>query len=58
MIIQAQEKKAEVNAMILRSLSECSDRDHFGSVMNRRKKLMGHMVVGLVVVIDWVDMTQ
>jgi len=31
--------------------------DHVGSAMSRRKKLMGHMVVGHMVVIDQIEMT-
>ena len=35
----------------------CGDKDHFGSAMERRKKLMGHMVVGLLVDIDRIELT-
>ena len=34
-----------------------SDKGHFGSTMDRRKKLMGHMVVGLLVDTGQIELT-
>ena len=34
-----------------------SDKGCFGSVMDKRIKLMGHMAVGLLVDIDQIDLT-
>jgi len=57
-IILAQEKQVEVNAIILQICQIYSDRDHVGSTMRRRIKLMGHMVVNRMVVTDQIVMTQ
>ena len=36
----------------------CSDRDHFGSTMDMRTKLMGHTTVDLLVDTSWIDLTR
>jgi len=57
-IMQAQQNQEEVNAMILQSFQICSDRDHVGSNMSKRKKLMGHMVVGHMVITCQIKTTK
>ena len=54
-IIQEEEKLAEVNAVGLVIFAVA--RDQFGSAMIKRKKLMGHMVVGHMMVIAQIKMT-
>lgn len=47
-IIQPQEEKANVNAVILHFFQNCKDEDNHESIMDRRTRLMGDMVVGLM----------
>ena len=41
-----------------RTCQNCNDRGHFRSGMSGRKKLMGHMAVGLLVDIGQIELTQ
>eukprot|EP00253_Pinus_taeda_P013192 PITA_13192 len=41
-----------------RVCQNCSDKGHFGLAMDRRKKLMGHMAIDLMVVTGRIEMTR
>jgi len=55
---RAQEKQAEVNVAILQSLSYFQKHKNWGSIMDRGRRLMGHMVEGLDQDISWTKMIE
>lgn len=57
-IIREQKEQAKFNAIRFQSCKNCSDKGHFRSTMDRRKKVMGHMVVGILVDTGWIALTR
>ena len=51
-------KKQGLMLYFLKVCQSCSDKGHFRSAMDRRKKIMGHIVVVFMVVTGQIEMTQ